>query len=109
LSQTHAATVPPRRVTRSHLAQTGDRIAHEVHHELRERGVELSVAERKRLGRRGADVDAGMALAAGRDERLRRIDRGDRRRGDPRDELGFQRARAAADVEHALGADPGMQ
>ena len=54
------------------------------------------------------DVDARVAGTGGIDERLRRIDRGDGAGTDPRDELGRQRARATADVDHALaGRDPG--
>ena len=54
------------------------------------------------------DVDAGVARAGGLDERLGRIDRRDRLGADALDELRRERARAAADVEHALpGRDAG--
>ena len=46
-----------------HLAQPGDRVGHEVHDELRERGVEGGVAERQLLGRRLRGLDVREALA----------------------------------------------
>ena len=70
--------------------------------ELRERPVELPVVERQRLGRPDPDVGAGDALAALLDERLRRIHAGDLVGADDVGEHARQRARAAADVEHAL-------
>ena len=72
-SQTHAATARRPRHAR-HLAQAGDRVGHEVHDELRERDVERAVGERQLLGGGTPDVDAGMAVAGGRDERLGRVD-----------------------------------
>ena len=46
----------------------------------------------------------GYARASGGDERLRRIDRRDGIGAKPRDQLGGEGARAAADVDHALAA-----
>ena len=101
-SQTQAATTPPGRVTRRHLREPGDGVRHEVDDELRDRGVERVVRKRKVLGRRLFHRDAGEALARRLDERLRRIDGGDRVRADAPDQLGRERTRAAADVEDAL-------
>ena len=42
-----------------HLAQARDRVGHEVHDELRERGVERVVAERQRLARACAASTSG--------------------------------------------------
>ncbi len=92
-----------------HLAQPGDRVAHEVHDELGEGGVEALVGERQRLGRRLRGLDARQALAQRVDERRRRVD-GDHRRGTQTlDQLGAERARPAADVEDPLsGGDAGQ-
>ena len=48
------------------------------------------------------DPDARMPLACGRDERLRGVDCGHLVGAEQPHELGRQRARAAADVQHAL-------
>ena len=85
-----------------HLAQAGDRIRHEVDHELRQRRVEPGVGEGQIFGGAAPDVDAGVALAHRRDEELRRVDGSDRAGAEPGDELGREHARAAADVNHAL-------
>ena len=61
----------------SHLAQPGDGVAHEVHDELREGRVEGVVVERQGLGGGLVHVDTGEAVADGRDERRRRVDRPD--------------------------------
>ena len=63
-----------RGASRGASPQPVDRVGHEVDDELRERRVELVVAERELLRRREPDVDAGMSLLRRRDERLRRID-----------------------------------
>ena len=60
------------------LAQPGDRICHEVDDELRQGGIERGVLERELLRRRAADVDPGVALPGGGDERLRGIHGRDR-------------------------------
>lgn len=74
--------------------------------ELRERRVERLFLERQLLRRGLSTVDSRMALPRCRDERLGRIDGSHRVRVEPPDQLGCQRARAAADVERALpGAD----
>ena len=57
-------------------------------------------------GRRSAErlphVDAGVARADRGDERLGGVDGGDGSRPEPRDQLGRERAGAAADIEHPL-------
>ena len=91
-----------------HLGQARDGIRHEVHDELRERRVEAAVRERQLVRRGEVDVDAGIARAGRRDERLGRIDGRDRVGAEPADELARQRARPGADVEHRpLVADAG--
>ncbi len=67
--------------------------------ELRERRVERPVREREALGRRALDVDRGMPLPRGGDERLGRVDRRDCPGADARDDLTGEHARAAADIE----------
>ena len=107
-SQTHAATTPSSRVTRAISVKPGDGIRHEVHDELRERGVEAAVRVRQLVRRAEPDVDARMARTRRGDERLRRIDGRDRVRPEPPDELARQRAGPGADVEHGpLVADAG--
>jgi hypothetical protein len=73
-----------------------------VDDELREGGVESTARERQSLGRRLQNVDTGVPRSGCGHERPGGIDRGDRRGSDPVDELGRQRAGAAADVQHAL-------
>ncbi len=85
-----------------HLAQAGDRIGHEVHHQLSQRRVEGAVVERKGIGRCLADVDARVPLARRLDEWRGRIDGGDGRRADPCHELGGERTGPASDVQHSL-------
>ena len=76
--------------------------------ELGERRVERVVLERQLLRRRASHVHAGVPLLRRNDERLRRIGGRDALRAQPLDELGRQRARPAADVEHPLpGGDSG--
>ena len=70
--------------------------------ELRQRRVERTVGEGQLLGRRLLDGDAGMPLAGGCDERLRRVDRRHRGGAEQAHQLGRQRAGPAAHVEHAL-------
>ena len=91
-----------------HLAEPGDWIRHEVDDELGQSRVELAIAERELLGGREPNLDAWMALLRRRDERLRRIDRGNVDRPQAADELSGERAGPAADVEHPLaGSDLG--
>ena len=68
----------------SHLPHAGCRVGHEVDDELRESSIERVVRERQLLRGAEPDVDARVACASGLDERLRRIDRGDRLGADPR-------------------------
>ena len=67
-----------------HLANARDRIGHEVDDELRQRSIERVRGKRQLLGGGLLDLDAGMALARSRDERLRWVD--------GRDVLGAERA-----------------
>ena len=91
-----------------HFAEPGDWIRHEVDDELGQSRVELAIAERELLGGREPNLDAWMALFRRRDERLRRIDRGNVDRPKAADQLGGERAGTAADVEHPLaGRDLG--
>ena len=91
----------------SHLPKARDGVGHEVDDELRQGGVECTVVERQLLGRGALHVDPGVPLSRGGDERLRGIDRRHRVGPQPRDELGRERARPGADVEHSLtGGDP---
>ena len=92
--------LPPRHA--GHLAQARDRICHEVNDELGEGRVEGPVGKRQLFRRCASHVDAGMALANRRHERLRRLDGGHGGRPEPFDQLGGECARAAADVERAL-------
>ena len=70
--------------------------------------VERVVRERQLLGRAEPNVDARIAGSRSLDERLRRVDGGDGIGADAGDELGRQRARPAADIDHPLpGCDPG--
>ena len=73
-----------------------------MHDERGERPVERRVCEGELLGRALPDVHTGVTLSRCRDERLRRIDRGDRVRAEKRDELARERAGAAADVQSVL-------
>ena len=86
----------------AHLAQPLDGVGHEVHDQLGQGGVEAVVGEGQLLGGAGAHVDLREACGGGRDERWRRVDRGHRVRAEPADQLGGQRARPAADVQHPL-------
>ena len=91
-----------------HLGQAGDRIRHEVHDELRERGVEAAVRERQLVRRGEVNVDPGIPRPGRGDERLGGIDGRDRVGAEPAHELTRQRAGARADVEHRfLVADVG--
>jgi len=87
-----------------HLAQAGDRVRHEVHHELRKGRVVRVVGVGQVLGRGAADIDARLPCEGGFDELLRRVDGRDRFRPEPADKLDRQRPRAAADVECRLPA-----
>jgi hypothetical protein len=73
-----------------------------VNDELRQGGVEHVIAERQFLRRGVLDVDAGMPLSSCRDEGLGRIHGRDRIPSQPPDQLGGERAGAAAHVEHPL-------
>ena len=64
--------------------------------------VELAIGKRQLLGRGDAYVDPRMALAGCGNEWFRRIDRRDGCCSETPDQLGRQRARAAADVEHTV-------
>ena len=75
-------------------------VPHEVDDERGERGVERSVLEWQLLGRGLADVDAGIPLAAGDNERPRRVDGRHGVGSDTLDELAGEAAGPAADVEH---------
>jgi len=85
-----------------HLAQTRNRVGHEVNDELRERGVELAVLERQRLRWSAADVGVGVPCLRGGDKWLGWIDGRDRLGSEPRDELGGERAGPASDVQRAI-------
>jgi hypothetical protein len=85
-----------------HLAQTRNGVGHEVDDELRQRSVEDVVRKRQILGRRAMHLDVRVSLAQRVHERLRGVDGCDGVRPQPLDELGRQRARPAADVEHTL-------
>ena len=72
--------------------------------ELRERCVEGVVVEGQVLRGGEPHVHTGVSLAGRFDERLRRIGGRHRVRAKPPDQLGRQRTRPAADVDHALAA-----
>ncbi len=93
---------PARARDPAHLADPADRVGHEMHHELRERGIERVVVERQVLCARLPDVDAGMAGPSGRDERLGWIDRRDARRPDTVHEVAGQGPRPAPHIEDPL-------
>ena len=82
------------------LTQARDGIGHEVDDELRQGGVELVVGKRQLLGCGPLDGDAGMPLARGCDERLRRVDRRHTGGAEQAYQLRRQRTRPAAHVEH---------
>ena len=89
------------------LGDAGNRIRHEVHHQLRERRIKGVVRERKLLRRREPDVHPWMSLAGRRDEWLGRVGGRDCVRPETADELRHERPRPAADVEDPLsGLDP---
>src|SRR4051794_5984447 len=85
----------------AHLAQAGDRVAHEVDDELRKRGGELVLAEWQLLGRRAADVDARVPRLRRSHELLGRLHGRNVLCSDTADELGDQGAGPAADIQHA--------
>jgi hypothetical protein len=85
-----------------HLAKSRDGVCHEVNDELCQSGVEGLIFKRQLLRRSASHGDAGMALSSCSNERRRRIDRRHRVRSQPPDQLGRQRAWAAADIEHSL-------
>ena len=85
-----------------HLGEPFDRIAHEMDNQLRESGVESLSVERKLLGRRLLHLDARVPLADRRDERRRRVRRGDGIGAQASHQLAGQHAGTAPDVEHAL-------
>ena len=101
MSQTHAATLPPGRVTRfiSAAAAAGSETKWKTSCATPGRSA---VLERERLGGADAEVGAGHAGAALLDERLGRIDARDVFRADDARKHGGQRAGAAADVEDPL-------
>ena len=72
--------------------------------ELCERRVEGVVVEGQVLRGGEPHVHTGVSLARRFDERLRRIGGRHRVRAKPPDQLGRQRTRPAADVDHALAA-----
>ena len=102
-AQVHAATVPPGRTTRRIWGNAGVRVAHEVHDELGEGGVEAVVLPRQCLRGGLSNIRPRRALARGRDKRLGRVRRGHVLRAQPRDERFGERARPAADVHHRHG------
>lgn len=73
-----------------------------MHDQLRQRRVERVVGERQLLCARESHVDAREALASSRDERLRRINRGDIGLAEPISQLARERTRPAPDIDHAL-------
>ncbi len=95
-------TIPPGHA--GHLGQPRDRVLHEVDDELREGRVERVVREWQPLGWRLSNIDARMARPRRGDERLGWVDGRHRCRSQPRDQLGRERAGAAADVENPLPA-----
>jgi CubicO group peptidase (beta-lactamase class C family) len=93
--------VLPRDAT--HLGQSGDGILHEEDDELSQCRIEPACRKRQLLGGPLPDIDSGVPLSDGGDERLGRIDRRDRGRAEPLRQLGGERARPASDVEDAFG------
>ena len=77
-------------------------MCHEVNDELSQGNVERSIFERQLLGRGTLDADPGVTLSSCRDEGLGRIDGRHATRSQPPDQLGGERAGAAADIERAL-------
>jgi len=70
--------------------------------ELGQGRIEGVCFERKILGSRVDDSDAGMTRSSGRDERFGRIDGGHAIGSESGDELGRERTGPASDVEDAL-------
>ena len=85
-----------------HLGDTRIRVGHEVHDELRERRIERVGRPRQRLRTADLNVRTGNTLCVGCDKGLGRVDDGDLLRPDQLSERFGQRARPAADVEHAV-------
>jgi hypothetical protein len=85
-----------------HLAKSPDRLRHEVNDELCQGGVERPVPKRQALRRSALHADPGVALLSCRNEGLRRIDGRHGVRSKPPDQLGSERARAAADIKDSL-------
>ena len=93
---------PARARHASHLHEPGDRVGHEVHDELGQRGVERVVVVGQPLGGGGPHVDRGEAGAGRGDEGQRRVHGRDGSRPEPLHQLRGQGTRPAADVEHPL-------
>ena len=69
---------------------------------LRERRVEGAIGVRQRFRRSAANVDTGVSRTRSRDKRFGRIDRRDRPGPKPRDQLGRESARTAANIQRAI-------
>jgi hypothetical protein len=90
-----------------HLAQSRDRVCHEVNDELGQGGVERLIAEWELLRRGASHGHPGVALSSCCDEGFRRIDGRHGGGSQSRNQLARQCPRAAADIEHTLtGRDP---
>ena len=95
---------PPRPSHAAHLTQAGDRVLHEVHHELCQARVEGVVLKRQLLGGCTMHGDLRIALPNRGDERFRGVDGGHGARSQTTDQLGRERSGPAAHVEHVLSA-----
>ena len=92
-----------------HLAEAGERIGHEVDHQLGEGSIESGVIERQVLGRCQPNIDAGLPEPGRGNERFGWIDGRDVLGSDAADQLSGQGTRSAAHVQHALsGRDAGQ-
>lgn len=69
---------------------------------LREPCVEDAVGVRQPFRRSAANVDAGVSRTRSHDEGFGRIDRRDRPGPKPRDQLGRESARTAANIQRAI-------
>ena len=88
----------------AHLPQARDRVGHEMHDQLGQRGVEGGIAERQPFGGGVPDVHIGQPLARRGYERRGRFHRAHRVRADPLHQFGGQRAGSASYVEQPLAA-----
>ena len=86
----------------SHLTKSHDGVCHEVDDELCQDGIERLIFKRELLRCSALHVDPGVALLSCCHEGFRRIDGRHGGRSQPRDQLGRECARAAADIEHSL-------